>query len=416
MQYIITVDGGNSTIKTLLDGENPLIFDNVIADASKVNYIKDPDLNGAGIQKLDVTVTRHYNKKDSEPNRFLLGKITDKHKAYREPRADKYKANDPQLIDSMLTSIAYTILYFEKKQGKNIQGTSTLRVNLGTGLPFHEWTIEEQREKFLKEIQGNHKIEFNHPWFAKNGFPTTVELIVDFVRVCIEGETTANLILNKIDNEFHKYTPQELLDGVVVLIDIGAYTTEIIGKQFVEVVEDEEDIFGEKELIVEHQTLPTLSEGVRRGIGHVMEDTIETIKQKYPKEDKIIRQDIQIALSPKGERNGKIGYLAGSDINILEEFTEHAKDYADYIAQKVENIYNKNESKGKIKRIYVTGGGSQISVVVDQLKKSLANDDIAPELVMPIADPNPVFANCVGYYLETIDQLEEMEEKGEVAI
>jgi hypothetical protein len=416
VHYIITVDGGNSTIKSLLDGQKPLIIDNVIADASKVDYLKDPDLNGAGIQKLDVTVTRHHNKKNSEPNRFLLGKITDKHKAYREPRADKFKANDPQLIDSIIVTAAYTILYYENKAGKNIKNMSTLRVNLGTGLPFHEWIIREQREKFQLELLGNHKIQFNHPWFAKNGFPKEVELIIDFARVCIEGETTANLLLNKEDNEFQKFSPQELLDNVVVLIDIGAYTTEIIGKQFVELVEDEEDFFGGSELIVEHQTLPILSQGIRRGIGHVMEDTINSVMQKYPKLDKLIRQDIQTALTPKAARNGKLGYLAGSDINILEDFTEHAKTYAEYIATRIEDIYNKNEVKGKIKRIYLTGGGSQINIVVDQLKKALAKDDIKEDIVMPIAEPNPVFANCVGYYLETIDQLENMEEKGEAVV
>ena len=87
-----------------------------------------------------------------------------------------------------------------------------------------------------------------------------MELIIDYVKVSIEGETTANLLLNKADNDFQNLSPQELLNSVVVLIDVGAYTTEIIGKQYVEVVSNEEDMFSTTELVVEHQTLPALSE------------------------------------------------------------------------------------------------------------------------------------------------------------
>ena len=219
-----------------------------------------------------------------------------------------------------------------------------------------------------------------------------------------------------MDNEFHKYSPQELIDNIVVLIDIGAYTTEIIGKQFVEVVQNDEDIFGESDLEVEHQTLPNLSEGIRRGIGHVFESSINTINQKYPKLDRLIRQDIQNALGKKGTRNGKSGYLLGEDINILEDFKLHAKDYSDYIATQIENIYNKNESKRKIKRIYLTGGGSQIDVVIEELKNSLKADDINPDLIVPITDPNPIFSNCLGYHIETSLLEEELDSEGEMVI
>jgi len=416
MKYKVSCDAGNSTIKTLINGEKAMIFENIVADPSNTNYLKDPDLIGSGIQKLDVTVQRHFDKTYGEKNHFLYGKITDKHKAYREARGDKFKANDPQLADSMVTSVVYSILYYQKKAGNNIDKLKTLNISLNTGLPFHEWIIKEQREKFKKNLKGNHTIEFNHPWFKKNSFPEKLEIVISDVTVLVEGETTANLILNDVDNEFHKYSPQELIDNIVVLIDIGAYTTEIIGKQFVEVVQNDEDIFGESDLEVEHQTLPNLSEGIRRGIGHVFESSINTINQKYPKLDRLIRQDIQNALGKKGTRNGKSGYLLGEDINILEDFKLHAKDYSDYIATQIENIYNKNESKRKIKRIYLTGGGSQIDVVIEELKNSLKADDINPDLIVPITDPNPIFSNCLGYHIETSLLEEELDSEGEMVI
>jgi hypothetical protein len=412
-----SIDGGNSTIKVLVDGTNALQFENTTANSSQVDYRKSPDLSGTGIQKLDVTITRQHNKKDSTSNRILLGKLTEKYKAQRTPRADIDKSNDPLLIDSMIATLAYTKLYFMKKSGENISKTTTLRSNLGSGLPFHEWIKSGNKEKFKQNLVGNHKVKFNHPWFEKNGYPTEVEIIIDYVKVCVEGETTANLLLNTEDNEFQKLSPQEQLDIVVVLIDIGAYTTEIIGKQFVEVVENEEIMGHGGELCVEHQTLANLSDGIRRGIGHIMEATITSAKNQYAQlKDKLVRQDIELALSSKGERNGKVGWIAGTEINILDIFTEHAKDYANEIAQKVAEIYDKNEVIGKIKKIYLTGGGSQITIIVEQLKKALGEQGIKAEIITPISDPNPVFSNCEGYYWETVSEIEEMEAEGEVAV
>ena len=110
-----------------------------------------------------------------------------------------------------------------------------------------------------------------------------------------------------------------------------------------------------------------------------------------------------------------MGYLPGTDINILGTFTEQARHYADYIAQRIEDIYNKNESKNQIKRIYITGGGSRMEIVVEQLKEALSKIKIPPHRVIAVADPNPVFANCIGAYLELLDELNEKEASGEIA-
>ena len=52
-----------------------------------------------------------------------------------------------------------------------------------------------------------------------------------------------------------------------MLIDVGAYTTEIIGKQYVEVVSNEEDMFSTTELVVSIRRYQHFLEGVRRGLG-----------------------------------------------------------------------------------------------------------------------------------------------------
>ena len=419
MRYNVSCDAGNSSIKTLINGDKPMLFENVVADPSGTNYMQNPDLAGAGIQKLDVTINRNFNKSYGKENHFLFGNITEKHNAYRESRTDKLKANDDQLADSILTAIAYSILYHEKKNGENIQNKKTLNVDLTTGLPFHEWVIKEQKERFKKNLQGNHTIKFNHPWFGENSYPEEIEMTVNISNILVEGETTASLILSDTDNEFQKYSPKKILGKIVVLIDIGAYTTEVIGKQFIRLIEEDEDFLSKyesKETIVTHETLPTLSMGIERGIGHIYESTIKSIKQKYPKVDKLIIQDLENALGSDGTIDGKPGNLIGLDINILEDFKVHARNYADYIAKQIENIYNKNKNKNKITRIYLSGGGSQIDVIVKQIKEALKKDDIDPSKIAIVTDPNPVFANCFGYYIENKQMQEDLETEGEMVI
>ena len=72
-----------------------------------------------------------------------------------------------------------------------------------------------------------------------------------------------------------------------------------------------------------------------------------------------------------------MGYLQGPH-KYTWNLTEQARHYADYIAQRIEDIYNKNESKNQIKRIYITGGGSRMEIVVEQLKEALKIKISAP--------------------------------------
>ncbi|MCT4662707.1 MAG: hypothetical protein N4A40_12670 [Tissierellales bacterium] len=418
--FNISIDGGNSTIKSKMPDGTIMAFDNIVASASKVNYTQDENLSGSGLSKLDITVIRNFDKLDNRNsddyseigNRFLLGKMTAQNGASRRPRTDKMKGNDPQLVDSMLGSIAYSMLYSLNKQKKNIADIKTLGINLGTGLPFHEWMIPEQREKFKEYFLGNHIVKFNHPWFENNRFPTELEIRIGLTKVFVEGESSANYILNNVENEFQNKSPEELLDTSIFFIDMGAFTTEVIGKMFLEVINEEEFGYDDEPLVVEHRTLPNLSDGIKKGIGHVMNDTITALKNKNPKIDKLTRKDIEEALKPKGRRGGKDGYIPGTDINVLEDFRRSAKAYAKEIAESLQDIINTNEIKGKIRKIYLLGGGSMIRVVVDEVKRVLAEDDINPQIVIAISKPNPVALNVVGYYNELEDYLELAEEEG----
>ena len=83
-------------------------------------------------------------------------------------------------------------------------------MRLGTGCRSTNGWSENKRKVYRKSL-GNHMIEFNHPWFKRTASHKS-GTIIDYVKVSIEGETTANLLLNKADNDFQNLSPQELLN------------------------------------------------------------------------------------------------------------------------------------------------------------------------------------------------------------
>ncbi|NBI07605.1 ParM/StbA family protein [Senegalia massiliensis] len=417
MNHNVSMDGGNSELKLLYNGKYKMQIPNVIAFPPENAYVQDKDLEGFGRDKLDVKVTKHSNEEYKETIHFALGNLTENHIESRVSKFDVEKAKDNQLHNSILASVTYLILYSEKKDGVDIRHQKDLRVNLSTGLPYSEWIDKENRTRLKKELKGIHKIEFVHPWFKQNSFPTSINLIVDRVKVNIEGETTANLLLSKKDNEFIRKNPEELIDNIVMTVDLGAFTTEIIGKQFKAISNGEEDDRYDinSELIVKHRTLQNISKGVPKGIGHAMLSVISDVENEHGASNKFSRFDIEQSLTKQGMRNGKRGYLRGTDINILVNLARHLRDLSNVIAGEIVDLLGRSGQKDKLKRVYLIGGGSKMQLVTNELKKSFKNYGYDDSLVFPVVDPNPVFANAVGYYKELIDTLENDEEESELS-
>ena len=412
MTYNVTVDGGNSSIKVLVEGTKKISVPTVMADPSSVDYnigSMDDDAKrnkkNPGINKLDVSIITHHDK-GGAADRFLLGKMAEPFKARN--RANTDKAKDTDLTKCMLSAVAYALYSYKLENGEEIGNRMTVRVNLATGLPYHEWKNENARNEYDKKLTGNHLIKFNHPYFKD----LEIELVVERTLVLIEGEAILNLIIADEDNIFTKMDKNELVDSIAVCVDLGAYTSEIVAKQFYAIY-DEDDEFSEAEdFEIGIRTMPNLTKGIPYGVGHAMERAIVDI-QRHENVDNLIRRDIERAFGIQGRKNGKAGHLVGTGIYIGNYFKPHAQAFAKEIGREIYGLYNTENVKNRIKKIFIAGGGSRIGTVVDELKNVLINDGYDSTTIVTVTNPDPVYANCYGYYVKLSEMIRMLEELGE---
>lgn len=396
MIYNATVDGGNSGLKVMVEGTHKTSIPNVMANPSGIDYtLGNNSTEGVGIDKLDVTVCMNFDK-GSKDDRFLLGRFAEPFQARNRANTDKSK--DIDLAKSMVTALAYAILKYREKAGEISSQRSTFTVNLATGLPYHEWKNEQTRAEFANKLTGNHLIKFNHPFFNE----LEIELIVQDTYVFIEGEAGVHLKLCEEGNEFVKMEDNELIETVVVGLDIGGGTTEIIGEQFYWHVLDENEDTGD----VRFRTMPNLTKGIPFGVGNMVYDQTISDIEKAEKVDKLIRRDIEKAFTKQGIKNGKPGHLVGTSIDITKYFIPHAQSFAKMVGQEFYSLYNNTNTKNKVKKIYLYGGGSLIDALVNEFKAVLVNDGFDPKIIVTMRIPDPVFANCFGYYLKLLKELE----------
>lgn len=397
MIYNVAVDGGNSSVKVIVEGLQKMIYPNIVANASLINYNLMQDLKtGVGLDKLDVEVTTHCEK-NQKGERFLFGSMAEAYQPKNRSNTDKSK--DTQLVNSMLTAIAYSLIVWKQKSGENLSEQMTVRVNLATGLPYHEWKQDETREDYEELLTGNHKVKFNHPFFKVK----EMELIIENTLVLVEGESALNIKINEEDNEFQTMEANELLDTVIVGVDLGAFTSEIVAKQFYRVVNEEG--LDEEDIVIGVRTMPHLTKGIKKGVGHIMEYAIGDIQQNE-KVDSLIRRDIEKAFSSEGKKGGRTGHLVGSGVYIGDYFKPHAEQFAKELAQEFYGLYNDTNVKNKIKKIYISGGGSQIEPLVNVFKTYLKNDGYDPGIIVTLSEPNPIFANAIGYYIRLLREIE----------
>jgi hypothetical protein len=407
MVYLSVVDGGNSSLKVIVEGTQKLKFSNIVSDYGKVDYdLVENETPTTGFDKLDVEVTRSFDKNKDGKNRFLLGEMALHYKDSVKNRSMGRKSNDKQLADSMLSSLAFSIYRYKQKNKEKMGDKLTIRTNLATGLPYNEWKNKACRKEFKEMLEGNHLIKFHHPMFGG----LEIELIVEKVLVLVEGESTLDYLISSEDSDFSNTEESKLIDVIACMIDIGAYTTEIISKQFVLLKGEEDDEETDVQIVV--RTMPQLSKGIERGVGHVFEDTISSV-EKNEKVDKLIRKDIERAFEKEGIRNGQAGYLVGfsEDINITDYFMPLAVNFAKLIAQEFKGLFNTSHSANKVQKIYITGGGSKSDIIVSEIKKILDSEGYASNSIITLREPNPIYSNAYGYYVTLKNEVESQGEE-----
>lgn len=409
--YDCSADGGNSTIKTLVEGEQYLSIPNVVASREKLDYKMSPNLKESktGVNRLDVSVSRKFGEENSNESSYLLGALAEQFKGLATPRQAGDKCNDSQLCSNMLASVAYSILKYKIVKGKELNENENVKVRLSTGLPFSEWENEGKQELFKNNLHGKHKIKFNNPFFVDMLGVETITLDVKDVIVNIEGESSLTPVLRL------KFKDMDLrsLDGKIIsVIDIGAGTTEVVTKEFQIEYDEEDDEFNVdlSQANVTAGTVGHLSKGLAVGISDIYDNVIKDVK-KNSDLDTISRRDIEIALGKRGVRDGQAGWLLGKDINIMESFERHATALGADLARTTYEIYKKGNVRLNIYKIFVTGGGSHIKALVDSFKSTMAEQGIKIELIESLDEPNPVYSNVIGYYLKLKDSSNSSEKK-----
>lgn len=411
MIYNCALDGGNSTINIVIDGEKfPRPFPSIQSDPlpAKANYnnaIFAKNLNKQLWNKLHVEAILHKengeNGKDYFRSEFLFGHMAEEYQKDLRSRGNREKYQDKDLAKWMLTALSYALLE-KKMENENyiIKQNDRLQfnINLSTGLPYREGSDEEKKLMWANLFQGLHEIHFKHPIFKG----LKIDLVVENVMVLVEGEMALNLELNKDGGVFFSTSSELLLNKKMAMIDIGGHTTEIVTIAY---ELDQDDSYDEYDLddddiVVRPVTKAHLTDGIQRGILTIMADVITEVEEEYRKTGKPLRKlttrDIELAFTKKGRLEGKVGWILPEAIYVKDIFDRQAMNLGMDIVQKIHSLYQ-GHTISEVDTIYLCGGGSRIDSLVNVIKKELSALGYNEDKLIPLDDP--VFANAKGYYL-----------------
>ncbi|MBO8160650.1 MAG: ParM/StbA family protein [Thermosipho sp. (in: Bacteria)] len=402
--FYVGVDGGNSTIKVVVNGDKILpAFPSIAAKGESINYNmvvgKRTELqNKYGHDKLDVTVTTHRDKTNSSERRFFFGDLAAEYNY--ETRNGTKKSTDKDLLNWMLTAIAYSIFEYRKAKGEQVPKKAKAEVAVGTGLPYWEAQDNQNRLAFEESLIGNHLVKFNDPWFGG----LEMELNITDARCFMEGESALYTVLYDEKYGFQDSDPMDLIGHLITIVEMGGGSTEIVTYAFGEA--PTLDIYNNDNIQVTLDFRPQFTGGIKKGIGNVMTQTIADLKKYEEKlKDRDLRKrDIEKAIA----RNFTI---LPEKIKIDKYFNENVNDYIDQTVAKINQLLE--TQKSRLKKIYLAGGGSKVDVVVEKLKEALGSLGFDTDKVVCLSDG--VYANALGYYENLLDALgvEDPEEERE---
>lgn len=382
-------DGGNSKIKIIYNNKYTS-YDNIYAKDSLVDYnamnLTDEDMDEYLRDVLNVRFTYHNGKDDMQVQEFLFGEIATNNKSDLEERVNADKSDDLMLTMSTILSAVTFVL--ENKEQEEIKPEMTLELNFSTGLPYHEFKIIALREKYKAHYEGQHIIEFLDPRSPVK------KLTVNINHVLVNSEGMSALETTiKSQGVLTEETKEFLIDTVWCMIDIGGFTTDIIG-----------GIFRKRKSGIKLETIDRLSKGLNYGISTSQNAAIEKIKNHYNDNDnvktstlKISRKDINNAELREGKFKGILNnrYRTNTTEFTYDEYRKLGRKIGNDFTQ----LFIENAQMDSLEKIYVAGGGSLNSEVIDSLISELENRGINKEIIEVVESPNPVYVNAVGYYL-----------------
>ena len=405
-EYLVSADAGNSGIKVLVNEVHKSIYPNIYGERSQVRYedgqsFQEPKyIKNKGRALLDVSVVMGMNTENpkGKSRSFLFGDVTNKFPEYitNRPNVDKY--NDEQLAANTITAVAHAILSTMIEEKEELHSTIKVSMDLSVGLPYKEWQDREKKKTFATMFKGKHVVSFNCPFFEEQLGVEKIELTVENVLVECEGSAALDVMYGLKEEEY--INKMEMLDKMWVLLDIGAFTTDVIAAQFTIANDDDDfDMYDEEqEVEIQLEKSPSYSFGVSKGIGSAMEDIIREVHEQYPDEN-ITRKHIESSMGRLGIKNGTRGWIPGTEINVKDKCDKHFNLLGKSLGETLDNQYGK--VKSRIDKFFVVGGGTRVTKAVQKLEEVLKEKGFNSEIVI-VEDPDPVFANVIGYYMKLV--------------
>lgn len=375
--------GGNNSIKLVTESEKEVNYENIYCDIDKEKIEKEYKRNGSIkankfniATMLDVKVT----SKAGEERTFIFGKKAERYRTEATERINNYKSDDSQLVYNSIVALANTVvseLDFSKLEGEE---ELLIEASICTGLPFHEYETADRKEKYAKFFKGSYSIEFLNPSYPIK----KVTVALKNVELEIEGLSALRQTLfdeNVLENE-------GILEKVVAMIDIGCYTTDIIGGLFYENFDDDGN------LAIGFDTQSDLCQGIINGVGTALDNVISKLKSKYSSKlgqyGDFTRQEIIKA----AENENKL--INGTEFSIEPFYTDECSKLGSIIGEKFAQLYDASGYKNKILYIYLAGGGSFNKTIVEDFKEKIEQKGFDINNVKLVK--SPVYANAKGYF------------------
>ncbi len=367
----VGIDGGNNTIITTLDGMNPLIIPTILSPWKDYNS-QGPEVKKRSLKEMiDVEIELNYKNTTTKKNlgRFLVGDIAKKEgENIRIRNIGKNKKGDENLLICMLSSLAVAVVEEQQKY----QGCVTQEVKLVTGLPFIQY--REDKDDYKQQFLGTHRVSF------KGFYNIDVELIVSHAYVELEGAGALNKIIFQGDD--YIYPAETLVDRIILGVEIGEFTTELIALTFVE----------EDGLIVP-EFKRRICSGFDIGIATSKQPIIDFLREEH----KTIkdRYDIDNALKLPGSRKGLIDCNDGHKVDIKSMYENQLYELSQELASRINDKINNSNEKGKIIHTLLLGGGACVfdyklgNFLMDFIKNVLGGESTI--------SANQHLANAEGY-------------------
>lgn len=390
LKNVIGVDGGNSNIKLYLNKGETISFENMYCDrrkyTDKLNQQYDLSEISSDTKLRDMLDVKVSKKGTDISKAFLFGKHASLYrKDIEERKSYVMKSNDEQLVLNSIVSIVTTIL--ERLDKSELQDEMDMEISMCTGLPYNEYAAKKDRENYANAFKGDYEIEFLNPFFPVK----KINLNIPNVAIDIEGMAALRQVIfdkKLISKNQTKEELREKADKIISLVDIGCYTTDIVGGILSLVTTDDGS------LKLKFLVNSALCFGIEQGIGTAMDLTISELYRKYPdklQQGDLSRNDILNAINNplvENELPGRTG------LSIEPEYSKQCELLADKLTSEYIDVYKNSGFQNSIYKIILAGGGVKTPKVVEHFRK-IITEKLGEDLV-EISD-NPIFGNAKGY-------------------